>query len=1095
MGVAVNNIFKLLSLRGPAQLSEQAIAGVEPTELFKELDAQNPDPENPSEELTDIINRHRPISQAEAEASLVAVLHKALDTLKKCTVEVLKALKVGRSEDEKLTLEELIGHDNFKKDMSKLSDSWLAIRLGTALNKKRPDEEPLVNLADAPDIDLIEKLLRSGWLAQRYVQAIDTLRRPGACKQLLNLTVVYPRQWRARRHQRMKVEVAREKRAKAEAEKKAKEEDKHKSKLDAAKEERSKLVQEIKHIESIQKKASLVHSELVAEAQKRWRESEKPRPGRERGLIGRAFTYVFGETVGRGEPAEPPTFEPPKVDEIFEKKLTSTLTNGEKETYKAVKEKAVGERPPLLSSEGYAASWGVQWGDAVHEANDLCSKIQVWEEEATRPDTSRPPQQITELNRPSVRAIGFGELIVARERLIGYEANEIAHIENVLPHEDRLREHERTTTREVVTETETLEETKSEKHLETTDRYELQTQSEKAVHEEFSIDAGVNTSGKYGLTTIETSLEAGFSRSVDESHSSTSNLAKEVVSRAVEETHKRARELRRVTVTEQIRELNKHGIKGEKDPFSGVYYWVEKIHEVELRHYGTRLMVEFYIPEPGLSLLPENNKETLPFKKPAPLAVGPADIEPDNYLCLATKYGATDVEPPPPSIIQVGYKWASTPDEAAQHTKAEDTVGEIISIPEGYVPDKAFLTFTSRSCPGSEYANAYFYAAIGGIEICDDYISGKELTGELKRVPAPDGLPISLRVSEHFDKTAVVNVRVDCERTDAAMHAWRLKIFERIKEAHELMVAEYERKVAQAEIRGGIEIIGRHPAENRAREIEELKKWSIKTMRVSTFEFDAVVQELGQQEIDPVRSDEDAPVVRFFEEAFEWRQMSYFLYAYYWGRRDSYGYRHRLQEPDPLHQQFLCAGGARVIVPVTPGYEERILHYLNTPGGEEMDRVTWQPPPPPENPDEPFDVPVSEAEDVWIEVLMNKNHDVQRGTGTLNVKKDDDVVTINTDSIWYPDVRDLGRELYIAGDVYTVIEVISSTVDDRKIRLDRPYELDDNPSARYAAGSVPIGSPWEVRLPTSLVILSEQKSKLKVNIQRKQYGEDDKPPE
>jgi len=32
MGVAVNNIFKLLSLRGPAQLSEQAIAGVEPTE-------------------------------------------------------------------------------------------------------------------------------------------------------------------------------------------------------------------------------------------------------------------------------------------------------------------------------------------------------------------------------------------------------------------------------------------------------------------------------------------------------------------------------------------------------------------------------------------------------------------------------------------------------------------------------------------------------------------------------------------------------------------------------------------------------------------------------------------------------------------------------------------------------------------------------------------------------------------------------------------------------------------------------------------------------------------------------------------------------
>lgn len=454
------------------------------------------------------------------------------------------------------------------------------------------------------------------------------------------------------------------------------------------------------------------------------------------------------------------------------------------------------------------------------------------------------------------------------------------------------------------------------------------------------------------------------------------------------------------------------------------------------------------------------------------MTVSPDNIEPDNYLCIATKYEALDIEPPPPAIIQVGYKWASTPDEKAQEKSAEDTVGDVITIPEGYVPQKAYLEFTGRTWDDS----VEFYAAIGGVQICESNTTGWLFVKELMHLPAQNGLPISLRVSEHFDKTAVVNVRVECERTDSCMDAWRLRIFERIKEAHDLMVAEYERKVAQAEIRGGIKISGRHPTENRTLEIEEIKKWSIKTMRVSTFDFDAVVQELGQQEIDPVRSDEEAPVVRFFEEAFEWRQMSYFLHPYYWGRRDSYGYRHRLKDPDPLHQQFLRAGGARVIVPVTPGYEERILHYLDTPGGEEMERITWQPPLPDES---TYEDHVSEAEDIWIELLMNKNKDVQLGTGTLNVKKENDIVTINSDSQWYPDVRDIGRELYITCDTYAVTEIICSTVDKREIRLERPYEgLYDNPKAKYAAGSVPIGNSWQIRLPTSLVILSDQKAKL-----------------
>ena len=58
-----------------------------------------------------------------------------------------------------------------------------------------------------------------------------------------------------------------------------------------------------------------------------------------------------------------------------------------------------------------------------------------------------------------------------------------------------------------------------------------------------------------------------------------------------------------------------------------------------------------------------------------------------------------------------------------------------------------------------------------------------------------------------------------------------------------------------------------HPDVNRERERNELKKWSIKTMRKKTFDFDAVVTEREQHEIDPLRSDLDSPIVRFFGDA------------------------------------------------------------------------------------------------------------------------------------------------------------------------------------------------------------------------------------
>jgi hypothetical protein len=448
---------------------------------------------------------------------------------------------------------------------------------------------------------------------------------------------------------------------------------------------------------------------------------------------------------------------------------------------------------------------------------------------------------------------------------------------------------------------------------------------------------------------------------------------------------------------------------------------------------------------------------------------------------LATLYGATNIEEPPPRTVQVGYSWASTVDLNVLEN-GDDTVSATIAIPEGYIPSTAKVTFTGLN----EYDQYWMFVAIGGQVIVDANCKSAQETPLVPLItsPAPQGLPVSIRVNGHFDRTAVLNVRVDCTRTEGAMNSWRLKVFEAIKEAHDFMQGDYDRKVAQAEIKSGAAITGRNPDENRAIEIVELERWAIQIMRRCPFNFDGVSNfienAVGYQEVDPEKSKRFAEKALFFKEAMEWRQMSYFLYPYYWGRRDTWGYRRNLQDPDPIHQNFLQAGGARVIVPVTPRYEERVLHYLSTPEENEMDRVRWIPPKDKEDTDYQDMIAKSEAEDVWLEVLINKNTDFQRGSGTLSVKKGDAVVAINLDSMWIPDARDLERELYIGGELYSVVEIVKSTKEERQIRLDRPYELSDNTCASYATDSVLVGTPWRVRIPTTLVILSEEKEKLKI---------------
>ncbi|GAB3359335.1 hypothetical protein [Lysobacter tyrosinilyticus] len=72
-------------------------------------------------------------------------------------------------------------------------------------------------------------------------------------------------------------------------------------------------------------------------------------------------------------------------------------------------------------------------------------------------------------------------------------------------------------------------------------------------------------------------------------------------------------------------------------------------------------------------------------------------------------------------------------------------------------------------------------------------------------------------------------------------------------------------------------------------------------------------------------------LVQFLEQAFEWRQITYVTYPYFWARRPKWlEMMNRLDYADSAMSDFLRAGSARVLVAVTPGYYDAVMYFLAT---------------------------------------------------------------------------------------------------------------------------------------------------------------------
>lgn len=542
-----------------------------------------------------------------------------------------------------------------------------------------------------------------------------------------------------------------------------------------------------------------------------------------------------------------------------------------------------------------------------------------------------------------------GLLMRVEDRILGYEPGAIARIANVPAAATKLSETELTTRTEDVVETTTGETSTQEQSLQTDERFALQQEAEKEVSLEMSAKAAGGFSASYGPVSAEGSAEASTTFGMHSSTSSASDYAKNVVEKAVSSIVKSKQELTRHTRVVDLRDLQREGFDNTGgDSTSAIYQWVDEVHEGRLLNYGSRLMLEFLIPQPGTVLLwsmtGEASQKDLP-QPPSPFDIALADIEPGGIDDLVEEYGATDLPPAPPRYRFVSKILKVAPDltEKTDDRKTYVVSDESLAIPEGYEGDRFWASLTTTR-PRDKALNADNRDDLKdgryALEVGREFYRLRGKRSELfafgeagGMVPLTGTVPIGITGTEDRAGTAMIVVR--CRRTDALLDEWRIEVYAALQKAYQRKADEYDDKVRMARVRGGLTLAPRNPAQNRAIERDEVKRSAICLLTAQYFDAFGALRRRPPSRLPQIRFDEartEGEYIQFFESAFEWTQVEYVLYPYFWSNPAAdWLDALNLRMDDPLFETFLRAGAARAVVPVRPGFEAAVMTYLSHP--------------------------------------------------------------------------------------------------------------------------------------------------------------------
>ncbi|WP_448624796.1 hypothetical protein [Geodermatophilus sp. URMC 64] len=539
-----------------------------------------------------------------------------------------------------------------------------------------------------------------------------------------------------------------------------------------------------------------------------------------------------------------------------------------------------------------------------------------------------------------VRPPGIGELLSVRREHDEYVLGTITYIENVLSGETRERTHRRLDRTEEQTFFETERTVVDERDLQSTERFSLETETRNEVNAQVQLQVGAQVSGSYG--TVQASASFGYTSSSATSNATrtATTTARETVDRAVKRVAERTLERRQRITIREIEETNRHQLtNGDSQPNkAGIYRFVDDVQEVGAYSYGLRLMFEVHVPEPGAYLRwragqgpqevgdPEPAAPALPEDGPL---TSPDQLDAANYRDVARRYSAA-VEPPPPLFTTVA---ASGRQEYQQNTPGAATPAFLfyrsedrLEVPDGYRAVRA---------NGVMHASAWkfdVWIAVGAATFHDaNGDAAMPLPFSVLLADEDGTVPLAFTINNAWG--FAYTVEIVCQRTDRLLEQWQIRTFNAIMQAYEAQHSAWEERRRATSISSAGIVTGQNPALNRQVERAELKKSVISLLSGSPLRsFGAIVQASPEDEplIDDAAAVGQSAVISFYEQAFEWENIVYTLYPYFWGRHTAWPYAASGDGVDVLHDAFLEAGLARAVVPVRPGFEQVALWFFAT---------------------------------------------------------------------------------------------------------------------------------------------------------------------
>lgn len=336
---------------------------------------------------------------------------------------------------------------------------------------------------------------------------------------------------------------------------------------------------------------------------------------------------------------------------------------------------------------------------------------------------------------------------------------------------------------------------------------------------------------------------------------------------------------------------------------------------------------------------------------------GQADNLPTNHD-LAVKVPVAIAEadllvPAGYEATTVSYKGIAMPAWGSWNVEAKDLKGEIfrisyhgsvVSVSVGDVTNwasnqrnvKAKTDAVMRSLALEEDSWVRFGDAVTEIE----HLDGTKREAYSVQLTPPGVGRVKAAVQAAGVSSFAISFKMTCKRSAQTYAKWQQEVYDALFEAWSQWRREWENaQTRRAELEA---VFGGSGSAERLQQImrEEVKRqviaWLLEEPDFAGRPGLADLPASGTttdksapwRNPDPLQVLQDASVIQFMEQAFEWGNIQILPYPYYWASKEDWAKLQGISHPNPDFERFLKAGSARVVLSARPAFKSAVLHWL-----------------------------------------------------------------------------------------------------------------------------------------------------------------------